>query len=67
MTMFAEFGKFGNNNVVSFLAFYVFSVQGSGCSTALEHTPRIREVVGSNPAGCGAFFLLFSIFLEVRP
>ena len=26
--------------------------------TAVEHTPRCREVVGSNPAGCWAFSLL---------
>ena len=29
---------------------------GSGCITAVEHTPHDREVVGSNPAGCWAFF-----------
>ena len=29
--------------------------QGSGCSTAVEHTPRNREVVGSNPVGSWAF------------
>ena len=31
-------------------------VKSSGCSTAVEHTPRDREVVGLNPAGCWAFF-----------
>ena len=30
--------------------------QCSSCSTAVEHTPRDREVVDSNPAGCWAFF-----------
>ena len=29
---------------------------GSGCSTAVERTPHNIEVVGSNPAGCWAFF-----------
>ena len=29
---------------------------GSGCGTSVEHTPRDRVVVGSNPAGCWAFF-----------
>ena len=29
---------------------------GSGCSTAVEHTPHDSEVVGSNPTGCWAFF-----------
>ena len=29
---------------------------GSGCSTAVERRPRNREVVGSNPARCWAFF-----------
>ena len=31
---------------------------GSGCSTAVEHTPRDREVVGSNPAGLFLFYRL---------
>ena len=34
----------------------VFLQLGSGCSTVVEHTPRGREVVGSNSAGCWAFF-----------
>ena len=35
---------------------------GSGCSTAVEHTPRNLEVVGSIYAGCWAFFSSFSSF-----
>ena len=31
-------------------------VLGHGCSTVAEHTPYKQEVVGLNPAGCGAFF-----------
>ena len=31
---------------------------GSGCSAAVEHSPRNFEVVGSNPAGHWAFSLL---------
>ena len=31
--------------------------KGSGCGAYVEHTPRHYEVVGSNPAGCRAFFL----------
>ena len=34
---------------------------GSGCSTVVEDTPRDREIVGLNPAGCGAFSLLYLI------
>ena len=30
---------------------------GSGCSTAVGHTPYDNEVVGSNLAGCWVFFL----------
>ena len=33
----------------------------SGRSTAVEHTPRNREVVGSNPAGCWAFSLIYPL------
>ena len=45
-----------------------FSVLGSGCSTGVEHTPRDREVMGSNPAGCWAFFstLSFSEYLSIH-
>ena len=39
---------------------------GSGSSTAVEHTPQHREVMGSNTAGCWAFFI-FSIPSVVRP
>ena len=28
---------------------------GRSCSSAVEHLPRVREVIGSNPAGCWAF------------
>ena len=40
---------------------------GSGCSIAVEHTIRDREVVGSNPARCWAFFntLSFYVFLSL--
>ena len=38
---------------------------GSGDGTAVEHTPRDLEVVGSNPACCLAFFLLS--FSVIRP
>ena len=31
---------------------------GAGCGTAVEHTPRDKDVMGLNPAGCWAF--LFS-------
>ena len=34
---------------------------GGGCSTAVEPTPRDIEVVGSNPAGCWSFSLLYLI------
>ena len=36
--------------------------QRHGCSTAVEHTTRNQEVVGSNPTGCRAFFF-FDLFL----
>ena len=36
---------------------------GRGSSTAVERTPHNQEVVGSNPAGCWAFFFNFHIFL----
>ena len=39
---------------------------GSSCNTAVEGTPRNREVVGSNSARCCAFFL-FSILSVVSP
>ena len=64
---------------LAFLAQFIISVSflqlpliktwialGSGCSTAVERMPRNREVVGSNPAGCWAFFL-FSILSVVCP
>ena len=34
----------------------ITSTLGSGCSTAVERTPHIKEVVGSNPARCWALF-----------
>ena len=37
----------------------------SGCSTAVEHTPHDREVVGSNPAGYWAFSSLFYLISRV--
>ena len=36
---------------------------GSGCSTSVQLVPRDPEVVGSNAAGCWAFFFFF--FLSV--
>ena len=39
----------------------MFVYLGSGCSTAVEHMPRTREVVGSNSVGCWAFSLLYLI------
>ena len=33
--------------------------EGSSCSTAVKRTPRIREVVGSIPAGCLPFFSFY--------
>ena len=39
---------------------------GSGCSTAVEHTPCFRQVVGSNPTGCWAFSLLISSASFIR-
>ena len=38
-----------------------FTSLGSGCSTAVEHTPRDREVEGSDPAGCWACSPLYLI------
>ena len=40
---------------------------GRGCSTGVEHTPHIPEVVVSNPAGCRAFFFFFLRFLLSLP
>ena len=37
-----------------------FSLMGRNFSTAVEHTPHNKEVMGSNPACCWAFFLLLS-------
>ena len=34
---------------------------GSGCSTGVERTPHDREVVGSNPTRCWAFYLLYPL------
>ena len=39
----------------------IFASKGSGCSTAVECTPHIREVMGSNPAGFRAFSLLYPL------
>ena len=38
---------------------------GSGCSTAVEHTLRDREVVGSNHTRCWAFFSSLSFSVSV--
>ena len=41
-------------------SFYVFNMLGNGYSMAKEHTPHKREVVGSNPTECWAFFSFLS-------
>ena len=33
----------------------------SGCCTAVERMPCNREVMGSNPAGCWAFSLIYPL------
>ena len=40
---------------------------GSGCSSAVEHTPRDRKVMGLNPAVCWAFLslLFLSLYLSL--
>ena len=35
---------------------------GSGCSKVVEHMPLEQKLVGSNPAGCLAFFFFFLSF-----
>ena len=45
----------------------MFLAMGSGCSTLVERTPHNKEVTGSNPAWCWAFFSLRSIISVVRP
>ena len=42
------------------------STNTSGAAVVAQHTPRDREIVGSNPTECSAFFLL-SILSEVHP
>ena len=39
---------------------------GSGCSTAVQHMPFYRVVVGLNPARC-CFFLFLYILSDVHP
>ena len=34
---------------------------GSGCSKVVEHTPHNRDILGSDPARCWAFFSSLSI------
>ena len=46
--------------VTACYCFLVSRFMGHGCSTVVEQTPHIHEVVGLNPAGCWAFFLLLS-------
>ena len=36
---------------------------GRGCSTVVEYTLHYQEVLGSNPAGCWAFFSFSYLFL----
>ena len=37
----------------------------SGCSLVVERKQHNQDVMGSNPAGCGAFSVLFLIYLAV--
>ena len=46
--------------------FFIFSLLGSGCSTSVEITIRLRWVFGLNPAGCCSLFL-FPILSVVCP
>ena len=50
------------------LSNYFFDL-GCGCSTAVEHMPRNRVIMGSNPAGCWAFFssLRRAFLIQVPP
>ena len=52
-----------DNNLFLYIT---LACQGSGCRTAVEHTPHDRDVMDSNTARCWAFFL-FSIQSEVCP
>ena len=57
---------FSNFFFISFLltdfhSHFISALMGSGCSTAVEHTLCDREVVGSYPARCWAFPLLYLI------
>ena len=36
---------------------------GAGCGAVVEHTPRDKDVIGLNPAGCWAF-LFSSLFYQ---
>ena len=36
---------------------------GCGCSTVVEHSPYNLDAVGTNPAGCLAFFFFFYLVL----
>ena len=48
------------------MGFELTILKDTGCSPAVKHMPRDREVVGLKPAGTG-FFLLFSILSVERP
>ena len=50
-----------NKIVFSSCSFSKNNFVGSSCSTVVEHTPYDREIVGSNPAMCWAFSLLYLI------
>ena len=51
----------GCPGLVALVNWLLVSLLGSGCSTVVEHMPCDREVMGSNPAGCWAFSLLYLI------
>ena len=38
-----------------------FDWMGCGCSTAVEHMPLNKKVMGLNPSGCWAFFSFLSL------
>ena len=60
-----EGGEKSNEDAVTTLGNRLVDVPegkgGSGCSKAVEHTPRESGVMGLNPARCRAFSLLYLI------
>ena len=51
----------GCPGLVALVNWLLVSLLGSGCSIVVEHMHCVREVMGSNPAGCWAFSLLYLI------